>query len=125
LMAGSTLLYQSAAINGFWWLTLLGLGGYLAYVPFGSMLFERILAQTRFVGTAVFGIYLADSIGYCGSISTQLVRDRAFSHISRGEFLADLALVTSALGLLLMVVSCWYFLASTPNGNRNSLGEAP
>jgi hypothetical protein len=122
-MAGSTLLYQAKGINGFWWLTLLGLGGYLAYVPFGSMLFERILAQTRFVGTAVFGIYLADSIGYCGSISSQLVRDRLFSHFTRGEFLAGLALVTSALGLVLLAGSGWYFLASTPKSGRNSRGS--
>ncbi len=128
LMAGSTLLYQAKGINGFWWLTLLGLGGYLAYVPFGSMLFERILAQTRFVGTAVFGIYLADSIGYCGSISSQLVRDRLFSHFTRGEFLAGLALLTSALGLVLLGGSGWYFLASGPRSGHNSLtsaGKAP
>ncbi len=120
LMAGSTLLFQRSALGGFWWLTLLGLGGYLAYVPFGAMLFERIMAQTRFVGTAVFGIYLADSIGYCGSISTQIVRDRAFASFSRTDFLANLALLTAGLGVVLLVVSGWYFLSRSPQVERNS-----
>ena len=57
-----------------------GLGMYLAYVPFGAVLFERMMAASRFSGTAVFAIQLADGIGYTGSVLVQLFRDFAFGH---------------------------------------------
>ena len=41
-----------------------GLGVYLAYVPYGSVLFDRLIASTGVVSTAVFAIYVADFIGY-------------------------------------------------------------
>ena len=63
LLGVSTLLLDGNLINGFWWMALVGLGSYLAYVPYGSVLFERLMASTRFTGTAVFAIYLADSVG--------------------------------------------------------------
>src|SRR5205823_5106494 len=75
LLSISTLLLQAGVINGFWWMTLTGLGSYLAYVPFGSVLFDRLIASTRVAGTAVFAIYVADAIGYTGSAGVQLFKD--------------------------------------------------
>ena len=37
LLGVSTLLLEMGTISGFWWLTLTGLGSYLAYVPYGSL----------------------------------------------------------------------------------------
>ena len=41
-------------ISGLWWMILIGFGAYLAYVPFGAVLFERIMASSKAIGTAVF-----------------------------------------------------------------------
>ena len=49
-------------------MVLIGLGAYLAYVPYNTLFFERMMASTRFVGTAVFAIALADAAGYTGSV---------------------------------------------------------
>ena len=40
LLGISTLLLEMKIINGFWWLTLTGLGSYLAYVPYGCCSIE-------------------------------------------------------------------------------------
>src|SRR5258705_1426053 len=111
LMLGvSIVLLDAGLINGFWWMTLTGLGSYLAYVPFGSVLFERLMASTRFAGTAVFAIYLADAIGYTGSVGVQLYRDLAQSATSRLIFFKGFTYFMSILGVACLVSSCIYFL---------------
>ena len=109
LLGISTALLDAKLIDGFWWMTLTGLGSYLAYVPVGSVLFERILASTRFVGTAVFAIYVADAVGYTGSVGVQLYRDLVRSDLSRFEFFKGFSYFMSLLGLVCLVVSCATF----------------
>jgi hypothetical protein len=110
LMGVSTLLLDAGIIRGFWWMTLIGLGSYLAYVPYGSLLFDRLLASTRVVGTAVFAIYLADAIGYTGSVGVQLFKDLAHSEMSRLGFFKNFTYFMSVLGTICLVWSCSYFL---------------
>ena len=105
-----TMLFEAHVINGFWWMTLTGLGSYLAYVPFGSVFFDRLIASTRAAGTAVFAIYLADAIGYTGSVGVQLFKDLAQSDISRLGFFKGYTCFMSVLGMTCFVSSCVYFL---------------
>jgi len=105
----STLLFESRVIDGFWWMTLTGLGSYLAYVPYGSVLFERLLASTRFVGTAVFAIYVSDALGYTGSAAVQLYRDLARRDVSRLGFFKGFTYFMCVLGVLCLVSSAIYF----------------
>jgi len=110
LLGLGTMLFEAHVINGFWWMTLTGLGSYLAYVPFGSVLFDRLIASTRAAGTAVFAIYLADAIGYTGSVGVQLFKDLAQSDISRLGFFKGYTCFISVLGMTCFVSSCVYFL---------------
>ena len=110
LLGVSTVLFETKIISGFWWVILTGLGSYLAYVPYGSVLFERLLASTRFVGTAVFAIYLADAIGYTGSVGVQLYRDLAHSEVSRLSFFRGFTYFMSVLGFVCLSSSCLYFI---------------
>jgi hypothetical protein len=108
LMGTATLLRQGGWINGFWWMTACGLGSYLAYVPYGSVLFDRLIAYTRVVGTAVFAIYVADAVGYSGSILTLIVKDRMnYSHL---QFFETFSLALSVVGFVFLLGSCVYFL---------------
>ncbi len=110
LLTVSNLLREREVIDGFWWMTLVGLGSYLAYVPFGSVLFDRLIATTRVVGTAVFAIYVADAIGYTGSVGILLLRDQIFAGVSWVEFFTGFTYFMSLLGGVLLVASCLYFL---------------
>jgi len=106
----STVLLDAGAIDGFWWMTLTGLGIYLAYVPFGSVLFDRLIASTRAAGTAVFAIYLADAIGYTGSVGVQLFKDLSHSEMSRLRFFTGICLFMCVVGVACTITSCIYFM---------------
>ena len=110
LLALSTVLLEAGLISGFWWMTLIGLGSYLAYVPYGSLLFERLMANTAIVGTAVFAIYLADAVGYTGSVVMLLYKDLAASEMSRLEFFQWATWTMAGVGTVLLAASCFYFL---------------
>ena len=115
LMSGATLMLDVGLLQGreLWWMVLIGLGSYLAYVPFGTALFERLLASTHFRGNAVFAIYIADSVGYTGSVAIQIYKDFFQSDINRFEFLHDFTYALSLLGAVLLVASCIYFYSKT------------
>jgi LPXTG-motif cell wall-anchored protein len=110
LMGLATLLLDRRLIGGFAWMALVGLGAYLAYVPFGSMLFDRLIASTRAVGTAVFAIYLADAIGYTGSVGTMIFKDKVAGGMSRLDFLRTFTYFLSLLGAVLLAGGAVYFL---------------
>jgi len=121
LLGVSTLMFDAGLINGFWWITLTGLGSYLAYVPYGSVLFERLLASTRFVGTAVFAIYVSDALGYTGSVGVQLYRDLARSDVSRLGFFKGFTYFMCALGTVCLISSAIYFSRRRESeGSQNS-----
>jgi MFS family permease len=109
-MGVATWLFEQGSIGGMAWMTLVGLGAYLAYVPFGSVLFDRLLAYTRFAGTAVFAIYLTDAVGYTGSVGLQVYKDFFQASTTRLEFFGALSYFMSACGALALVVSLVYFL---------------
>jgi hypothetical protein len=109
LLAVSTLLLQAGVIDGFWWMVLVGLGSYLAYIPYGSILFDRLMASTQTVGTAVFAIYLADAVGYTGSVGLLLYKDLAQSALSRLEFFIGATWFMAGVGTLCLLFSALYF----------------
>lgn len=110
LVASSTWALQAGHIGGMAWMIGIGMGSYLTYVPFGSALFERLMAYTRARGNAVFAIYLCDAFGYTGSISLQLFKDLGHSDASRLDFFMTYTWWTAGIGTVLLVVACLYFL---------------
>lgn len=111
MMGTATLLHDFKVISGLWWMILIGTGAYLAYVPYGAVLFERVMASTKVAGTAVFAIYLHDAVGYTGSISVQLYKDLGQSELNYFEFLRNFTWLLCGLGLVCFVASCIYFTA--------------
>lgn len=111
VMGLSTLMLHAHLIGGLWWMIWIGFGSYLAYVPYGSVLFDRLIASTRVAGTAVFAIYLADAIGYTGSVGVQLYKDLADAHATRLGFFTTFTYLLSVLGSVLLIVSGAYFVS--------------
>jgi hypothetical protein len=101
---------QQGSISGLTWMILVGLGGYFSYVPFGSVLFDRIVAATRTVGTAVFAIYVADALGYTGSVFLVLFKDLFQADASRLEFFIGFSYFLAAAGSVLFVLSYFDFM---------------
>ena len=109
-MVGSTLMHDLKMIDGLWWMILSGFGAYLAYVPFGAVLFERVMASTKAAGTAVFAIYLCDAIGYTGSVATLLYKELGAAELNYFQFLRIFTYSMAAIGTLLFTLSGIYFL---------------
>ena len=76
----------------------------------GSLLFDRMMASTKVVGTAVFAIYVADAIGYTGSVGIQLYKDLAQGDMSRLGFFKGFTWFMTGLGTVCLVSSCIYFM---------------
>jgi len=111
-LAVSTLLLESGAISGLTWMILVGIGSYLAYVPYGSILFDRMIASTQVMGTAVFAIYVADALGYTGSVAVQLYRDLVAGEATRLAFFRSFTYALSIGGAVLILTSAVLILRS-------------
>lgn len=111
LLAGvATVLFAVGFIGPMVWMTLAGLGLYLGYVPYNAVFFERLLASFHYKGNVGFLIYVADSMGYLGSISVLLVKELGHPGISWGEFFKTSVLAVAIIGGICATLSLIYFL---------------
>lgn len=113
LLVGGTVLFDGGHVDGATWMVVTGLGSYLVYVPFGSVLFDRLIASTGVAATAVFTIYVADALGYTGSVGVQLYRDLASGDATRLVFFHRFSHVMGAGAVVLLTASLVYFMAKT------------
>jgi len=117
LIVGSTFAWQMGAVDGFWWMALVGAGLYLAYVPYGCVLFDRLIAASHVVATSVFMIYVTDAMGYAGSTGIVLFKNFGTADRSWLEFFAALSYVTGAVAIVGFVASWLYFRRRLPTGD--------
>jgi MFS family permease len=126
LVGVATMLFDRGLLNGYWWIVLVGVGAYLAYVPFGTVLFDRLIAYTAAPGTAVLGIYIADSIGYTGAVAVMLYKDLFQSQMDRVAFFRSFSYLLAIAGSAAMLASCALFLREgRPHPSANAPPVAP
>lgn len=104
-----TWLYLAKEIDTFSWMTLVGLGLYMTYIPYNSILFDRMIAAYRYAANVGFLIYLADSFGYLASVGVLLSKTVFRIRLNWLDFYTVLVLFTSIAGILLMGASLIYF----------------
>lgn len=114
LMFVSTMLLDAGAIGGLTWMILVGIGSYLAYVPYGSILFDRMIASTHVIGTAVFAIYVADALGYTGSVAVQLYKDLFAGESTHLAFFRSFTYTLSIAAAGLILTSAVLILRNCP-----------
>lgn len=120
LIAGATALLLAGLIDGLTWMILDGIGLYLAYVPYGCVLFDRLIAATGVVATSVFMIYVTDAFGYVGVVGVLLFRNFAQLELSWLDFFVGFSWLTTGVGVLGFVISGVYFAALTRPRSRVS-----
>ena len=115
LLAGSTYFYRAAILDDpFWWIVLVGLGAYIAYIPVGSMLFERLIACLRYKSNAGFLIYIADAMGYVGSILVMLYQTFVYQGDSILAFFIQFSYLTALIGFIGLGFAFVYFSRVIP-----------
>ncbi|MCD8740358.1 DUF5690 family protein [Mucilaginibacter roseus] len=113
LLAGiSTLLFNAGTISPITWMTLAGLGLYAGYVPYNAIFFERMIASFNYKSNVGFVMYIADAIGYLGSVSVLLVKELGNPNVSWDTFFKDALLILAVTGGTAGTLSLIYFLQS-------------
>ena len=102
-------LFISGALAPVWWMTLVGLGLYMVYIPFNSVFFDRMIASFKHTGNVGFLIYLADSFGYVGSVGVMLSKEIFKVQLNWVTFFSNSVIWLSVAGLGLTVFSFIYF----------------
>jgi hypothetical protein len=120
LIGIGTVLYALHMIPPMVWMTFAGLGLYLGYVPYNAVFFERMLASFQYKGNVGFLIYVADSMGYLGSISVLLVKELGHPDISWGTFFQQGVMIVAVIGGVSTLLSLIYFrrIARKENANQ-------
>lgn len=118
LIGIGTVLFALGLIGPMVWMTLAGLGLYMGYVPYNAVFFERLLASFHYKGNVGFLIYVADSMGYLGSISVLLVKELGHPGVSWGEFFRDSVLAVAVIGGICATISLMYFLRTARRQGR-------
>ncbi len=109
LIGVGTLLFDLGTIGPKTWMILVGLGLFLGYVPYGSVLFDRTIAALGVVATAVFLIYVSDAVAYGGSVALVLYKVFGQAETSKLEFFRHFSYVASVVCTLFFAISCFYF----------------
>lgn len=114
LIGIATLLFDAGAIGPTVWMSLVGLGLYLGYVPYGCVLFDRTIATLGVVATAVFLIYISDAVAYGGSVGIVVYKRFGQSAISKLEFFRYFSYATSIACTVLFSIAAAYFMRRRP-----------
>lgn len=123
-----TWLFVNQQISMFTWMTFVGLGLYMTYIPYNSILFDRMLAAFKYAANVGFLIYVADAFGYLASVTVLLTKTILKLQIDWLQFYTKLVLITSVSGSLFIFCSIIYFslkhkrhMVKTDSGTRNTL----
>lgn len=109
LVGVATFLFDSGLISATPWMIMLGMGLYLGYVPFNSILFDRMIATFKYVSTVGFLIYLADAFGYLGSVGVLLYKELGQPSLSWLDFFIHAGYIMSVAGSILVIAAMIYF----------------
>lgn len=109
LAGASTLLFKTNFLSPIWWMTLVGLGLYMVYIPFNAVFFDRLISTFKYASNVGFLIYIADSFGYVGSIGVLLSKEIFKIQLNWVTFFSNSVMILSVVGGLLTIFSLIYF----------------
>ena len=105
----STWLFMQQMISGYIWIILVGLGLYMGYIPFNSILFDRMIASFKLKANVGYFMYLVDAFGYLASAGVIIFKGTLDLKISWINFFSNGVLALSFVGSLLSIITMFYF----------------
>ena len=110
LLAGiSSWLFVMHLLSPFLWMTLVGLGLYIGYIPFNCILFDRFIATFKSAANVGFLIYLADSFGYIGSVGVIMMKTVFTINVRWTVIYSNGVILLSLIGIVLTGFAIAYF----------------
>ncbi len=117
----STLIFQLHLLTPFWWMLLLGMGLFLAYIPIQTALFERMIALFRIKANAGFFVYICDSIGYLGSVGLLLYKEFFMKSTSWVNVLIKFSYLQTVVSLFLLLLAAIFFYRHKKSRNSDMI----
>lgn len=115
LIGAATPFYSVGLLNPYLWFTLLGIGLFAAYIPFHSILFDRLIIMFGKHGNAGYLIYLVDAFGYLGSLLVLLHKSFFGQQTDWLDFFINLSYLVSILCALSLALAIVYFVYRKKN----------
>jgi len=110
IIAGTcTMLFKANLLEPLWWMTLVGLGLYMVYIPFNAIFFDRLISTFKYTSNVGFLIYIADSFGYVGSISVLISKEIFKIQLNWTTFFSNSVILLSIVGSILTIFCLYYF----------------
>jgi MFS family permease len=110
MLAGiSSWMFINHHLSPFMWMTLVGLGLYMGYIPFNCILFERLIATFRSGGNVGFLIYISDSFGYLGSVAVIISKSVYSNKLPWATVYSNGVMYLSVVGVVGTLVALRYF----------------
>jgi len=106
----STYLYVYHQLSPVIWVTMVGMGLYMGYIPYNCVLFERLIATFRIPANVGFLIYLADSVGYIGSVGVIITKGIFKLNLRWTEFYSSSVMILSVIGIVGTGLAILYFV---------------
>lgn len=105
----STLLFLGHYVSPVIWMTMIGTGLYLSYVPFNALYFERMIATYKVRSNIGFVMYIADSFGYLGSVTLLFAKEFIGMQLSWTNFFINAVIFISIVGITGTAIAAIYF----------------
>jgi hypothetical protein len=105
----STILFLQHYISGYIWIVLVGLGLYMGYIPFNSILFDRMIASYKLKANVGYFMYLVDAFGYVASAGVIILKGTMDVNLSWTTFFSNGLVVLSLVGILFSILNMIYF----------------
>ena len=110
LLAGlSSWMFIHHYLSAFMWMTLVGLGLYMGYIPFNCILFERLISTFKVGGNVGFLMYVADSFGYMGSVCVIISKSALSSKLNWATVYSHGVMYLSVIGVAGTLMALQYF----------------
>lgn len=110
-MAGiSSWLFIHHHLSPFAWMTLVGLGLYMGYIPFNCILYERLIATYKQGGNYGFLMYISDSFGYLGSVLIIISKSFFSRQLAWATVYSNGVIYLSVIGVAGTLVAMRYFI---------------
>ncbi len=109
-MAGiSSWMFINHYLSPFMWMTMVGLGLYMGYIPFNCILYERLIATFKVGGNVGFLIYVSDSFGYLGSVGVIISKSIFSNKLPWASVYSHGVMYLSVIGVAGTLLALRYF----------------
>jgi hypothetical protein len=116
-----TIVLDSSGMAGLPYMIATGLGLYIGYVPYNSILFDLFLATFTYKANSGFLMYICDACGYTASIAVLFVKNFVSGDISWLAFYIKFSYAMTVIGMALVAGQFVYFYLKYRSWSKNQV----